>query len=155
MRSCGIFDRYGIKILFSLTAYPLIFSSYTVCIIFSLKVIKKLQGHRSDNERSSDFQSRLIHETRELTNLMTLLLFIPVIIQLPAVCVKFLQMFFNFDDLKISRMITAIYPLASASNHYLTIGLIKKYKKQMINCICPEKSNCIVPQNLGVNAGND
>lgn len=143
---CGItLSSPESKLLFSFTSFPIAMMCYIMSAICGLKVIKMLKEHEAgNNEGHSEFQSRLLKETRELVNLVALMLIIPTVTQLPVAFTKFLLMFFNVGGTPVSRMITALFPLASASNPYLTMYLIKNYRKQVIKYFC-HKQNIVVP----------
>lgn len=107
--------------------------SYTLLLYFSYKVIVKIRNHKKDATQRSRLQSRLINESREIITVMLIISSIPLFTQIPGAIVKVLNSILPPFDPWIPRAIVAPFPTASAVNAFVTLYIVKEYRKKAIS----------------------
>jgi hypothetical protein len=132
MGLCGIQIKNMTFAALLLAAATVLVSSYVVLLFFSIKVIARIRVHKKHARSSSNLQSRLINETQELITVMLLISAVPLFAQIPAAVTKMLQSLLDPFDPWISRSVIAPFPLTAASNAYITLYIVRDYRKKVI-----------------------
>lgn len=123
----------GLQVLFAFVVCPLIFTFYAISFVCGYKVMRKIRDHKFG--LVTNVQTRVVEESKELITLLSLLLVIPIVAQMPGVFTKLVQTFVPIDPW-ITRFLIAPFPLTSACNAYLTILTVKTYKTMTKNIFC-------------------
>lgn len=103
--------------------------AYVLTVYFSRKVIEKIQNHQKNVGANSQFYSRLINESREIILVVILISIVPAFAQMPTVICKMLQCFLPPLNVWLTRLLTAPFVSTSAANGYITLYLVRDYRK--------------------------
>ena len=80
-------------------------------------------------------QSQVINESRDIIVVILLISMIPLLTQFPAVVAKILQMFLTPFNPWLVRSTVAMFPLTPASNPYITMYVVKDYRKKILKLL--------------------
>lgn len=125
---CGIRQTESFLHIMVIIVGAIITLFYLVSFICGYKVICKLTVHKA--QLVSDIRSRVVSESKELILLLKLLLLLSLVSKLPTVCVKVIQIFVQLDPW-VGRIVVSTFSLTSACNPYLTLFVVKTYRKKM------------------------
>jgi hypothetical protein len=132
MGLCGTQVRNGVLTGVMIAVLVTNFSCCMFVVYFSYKVIIKIRNHKREAVAQSQIQSRLLRESQEIITVIVVISAVPLFTQLPAVIVKFLQIFFRSFSPWVGRILISTFPLTGAINPFVTIYVVKEYRNKFL-----------------------
>lgn len=72
-----------------------------------------------------------MNESEEIITVMLLISVVPLLTQMPCAFVKIIQLFSEPFNVWVSRALVALFPTTAATNSYITIFVIRDYRKNI------------------------
>jgi len=146
---CGMqLKNPSLKLVFQINML-LMLLSYCICIFCGYQVLNKIGHHVSgvsnefqvrqksglekflmSNVIHDDFQSNMIEESKQLTQMLVIVLIIPFFCQIPAITAKVLQGFMRLNPW-VSRACISTFPLAESISPFVMMVKVKNLRSRV------------------------